>query len=996
MKTPYIDKRSKEDLIKYIKDVAPYYTSEWRFNTEDPDMGSVLAIIFTEMFHETIKRLNEVPHKNFVTFLNTIDAKLCSSIPAKGYITLKLVDGVDEGVMVKSREKLSASGSNSERVIFETIKDMYVTPAELQSVYNTNFVNDSIIQSFERNDDENFKEFKLFYPEGENLQKHEFYIKHKNLLNMSQKGKIHIYLKTKSNGKQLDLLNILTNDEIVKWSYKVNENFIDFKKVNSINDYIQIEKDFINENLHNEEKDENNIGIIKCEILDIGKVENLKIDKIFMKSESDNILPDKVYSNDIEVVKSTFYPFEERFSIYNDMHIACNEVFLKKDADVTLKFQLEFKKIPIELVPSEPQIEWKLIMRKSKLKKEPEYEICINEVVWEYWNGLGWSTLVLEDDYKDLFSDINDYAKRNILIKFKCPKDIEETVVNSYKGYFIRIRVLKVNNAYMNKGWYISPIIHNLKLDYKYNIDVLPQQIVCSNNMIEKTYSEQQINDDEEKLTIINSINGENNISYFAFDKKPHESPIKILFSLKSILSENRPPLVWEYYSTEGWKTLSIVDETENMRKTGIVSFLGQDDFTKKKLFNKEMYWIRTYNPSRYYEKKDITCPIINGIYVNTTPIIQNNTVEEELFYIDLYEKNKECKLSRENINNIEVWVNEHGKILEEIEEFLSEDIKVLKNSSGEVEEVWIKWTQVNDFIVSQKMDRHYVVDKNQGIVYFGDGINGKIPTAKNEESIKICYSVGGGENGNLKPLEIRSMTRSLGYINKVFNPLATYGGCDMEKLGEALERSPNILKHRGKAVTAKDYEDLAMEASRNITKAKCFSGINIEGKKEPGAVTLVILQKGDFENELYFRGLKEEVTKYLESRNCNLINKKGKFNVIAPYFIEICVKIDVETSDLDYVFSVKKEIEEKLNKFINPMHGNFDENGWEIGEIPARTQILNCLKNIKNITKINNIIISASVFDKGIKQDIDIEKNTKKIYSIPLNGKHKINISIK
>lgn len=997
MKIPSIDKRTKEDLIKYIKDVAPYYAPQWRFDTEDLDMGSILALIFTDMFHGTIERLNKVPYKNFLTFLNTINANLYPSISAKGYITLKLVGGIDEGVLVKRGEKLSASKDGAERVIFETLKDIYVTPADVDYVYNTSFKNDTIINSYEKKEDEKETEIILFNTEGENLQNHELYIKHKELLNISGKGKIKIYVEMNNNECELDIRKLLTNLNFVKWSYVINNKSITFDKVIENDKCIQISKDFVNEQNDDIEESKDAMGIIKCEISNIHKFEELNINKILLASEAENIIPDRIFSNDIEQEEKEFFPFSERFSVYNDLYIGCNEAFLKAESDITLTFELEFDKIPIETLNVENEFDWKLIMKKSNFKKEQEYEISVSEVMWEYWNGKGWARLYLDKDYSKLFNSTNDFQRKNIIIKFNCPKDIEQTVVNSYEGCFIRIRVLRVNNAYMNKGWYISPVMNKVRIAYKYTSPILPDEIGSTNNMVSKIYKKEHINDENQKLSIIKKLGMQNNVAYFAFTKKPEGVPIKILFSLASILPYGIPVLVWEYYSEDGWKTLTIVDETDNMRKSGIVSFLGEKDFMKKILFNKDMYWIRIYNPNGNYEKNQQVLPIIKGIYVNSTQIIQNDTQNEEMFYIEAYEKNKKCKLTRDNINNIEVWINEYGKISEEdICNYNKDDIEIVNNSSGEHEAVWVRWKEVNDFITSNCIERHYICDRNDGTIDFGDDVNGKIPIAQNRQSIKIYYSIGGGEIGNIPPREIQNMTKSLGYINKIFNPLATSGGSDMEVINESLERSPNILQHRGRAITATDYENLAIESSRNIIKAKCFSGLNTNGEKEPGTVTLVILQKGNFADDLYFSGLKEEVDLYLKMRNVNMLNKKRQFNIISPYFIEIVVKVDVETSDLDYVFSVKQDIQDAINKFIDPIRGNFNEKGWEIGELPERTQILNCLKNIKNIKRINNIILYSSINYEGIQQDIDIEVTSKKIYAIPLNGKHKINVSVK
>ena len=203
-------------------------------------------------------------------------------------------------------------------------------------------------------------------------------------------------------------------------------------------------------------------------------------------------------------------------------------------------------------------------------------------------------------------------------------------------------------------------------------------------------------------------------------------------------------------------------------------------------------------------------------------------------------------------------------------------------------------------------------------------------------------------------------------------------------------------MQNRGRAVTLSDYENLTMEASRDIKKAKCFSGLNPLGEKAPGTITLVILQNGNLGNNLYFNGLKEQIYKYLTSKNMNILNKRSKFNIKSPCFIEISAKVEVEVFDLDSVFSVSQEIEETIAQFIDPIKGKFDGKGWGIGEIPVRTQILISLKNIENIKKITSIILSASINNNGNKEDIDLKTFPRKIYAMPLNGKHFVIVVVK
>ena len=59
-------------------------------------------------------------------------------------------------------------------------------------------------------------------------------------------------------------------------------------------------------------------------------------------------------------------------------------------------------------------------------------------------------------------------------------------------------------------------------------------------------------------------------------------------------------------------------------------------------------------------------------------------------------------------------------------------------------------------------------------------------------------------------------------------------GGAAAELLAALLEREPRKLRHRGRAVTLEDYEDLAKLASPDVARAKCVPLYDLE--TNPGA----------------------------------------------------------------------------------------------------------------------------------------------------------------
>ena len=87
VKLPEIDQRNKEDIKAYMKKQLSTYTPEWRFDEDNPDVGTALAMIYAEMMGDTIYRFNQVPERTKLTFFNQLGANLAPAVPAYGYIT---------------------------------------------------------------------------------------------------------------------------------------------------------------------------------------------------------------------------------------------------------------------------------------------------------------------------------------------------------------------------------------------------------------------------------------------------------------------------------------------------------------------------------------------------------------------------------------------------------------------------------------------------------------------------------------------------------------------------------------------------------------------------------------------------------------------------------------------------------------------------------------------------------------------------------------------
>jgi predicted phage baseplate assembly protein len=128
-----LDDRTFEELIAEAKRRIPGYTPEWT-DLNDSDPGITLVQLFAWLSEMIIWRLNRVPEKNFVKFLELIGIEPNAPSPAHAELTFKLA--------IKNRTQLIPQGTrvalteqvDGKPVIFETDDNLYAVGAELAAV----------------------------------------------------------------------------------------------------------------------------------------------------------------------------------------------------------------------------------------------------------------------------------------------------------------------------------------------------------------------------------------------------------------------------------------------------------------------------------------------------------------------------------------------------------------------------------------------------------------------------------------------------------------------------------------------------------------------------------------------------------------------------------------------------------------------------------------------------------------------------------------------
>ena len=995
MKIPDMGCESSKNLLETIKKRASSYTPEWRMDPDNPDGGTALALLFAGMHEDTLKKYAQLPRKNMLDFFRCAGTELMAARPAKGYAVFGLVNQETEGTDIRRGTGLLAraeeeQGEQGEDIVYETRNDVYVTPSEIGDLIQVLPQKDGIYRIYSAGEGE--KEtpgvFSLFKECGENMQEHVLYLAHSYAFFLKRSGTIRLKLtRSRKRMVEAEILRALADPECVVFEYSTGEQFEPFAAVTAKAERGEI-------HLYKEEhqpemercriNDTENYWIrIRCK--DISRLCNLELEDIRLDPDSGRSEPDVIFAGGIEQ-RGEYLPFGEQMGLYEEVYFSSEQALSQKQAQITLSFQMSFFRIPTETYGQERKRDWKLIMKRSDFIPDPEYDIGIDEVIWEYYNGYDWRKLPQSDRYSGIFRAASDQLEKNTEITFECPKDLTPVLVQSVEGWYIRARILKMNNQYRWNGQYITPVLRNTAFEYSYRAPFPAPELLEYRNALqsERIRPEDYFKTGKSLKPFLKLQETEETL-YLGFTQEFERWPIRILFQIAGGRQSDKL-LHYEYFSRSGWQPLNLIDGTDGFERTGIVTLLGNSDFMDTKLWGRQRFWIRIRNQKG--EDEDTLHTVIRSIWMNATEITAEETKEAEVFSIEANEKNAKFMLSSGHITRAEVWVKEQRIYSEEELTRLREQIEIRteKSQDGTAGHVWIRWEEQENFAASNAEDRHYILDRDQGSLSFSDGVHGRIPDACDGNSIRVEYRSGGGKRGNAAAGAITRFRETYGFVNQVMNPLPLSGGTDQETVEMAIVRQGRALRHRRRAVTAGDYEALALESSGSILRAKCFSG--------PGMIRLVLLIRNHETERENFYQISRECMNYLKDKLPVSLLESGQFRIMEPEFATVSVKAEILVSDMNQILETRQQVLNVLHQFLDPMKGNFKGNGWDIGILPNRNQILNEIRRVSGVRMVTKLRLIMELERNGKKLELDPDETAAYSFATVIEGKHQIDIT--
>lgn len=133
--TPNLDDRHFQDIVDEAKRLIPYFCPEWTdHNVSDP--GVAMIELFAWMTDMLLYRVNQVPDKMFITFLDLIGVRLEEPRPAQAPVTFYLSAAQPVDITIPKDTQVATARTETEQaIIFTSEQDAVIHPAVVRGAF---------------------------------------------------------------------------------------------------------------------------------------------------------------------------------------------------------------------------------------------------------------------------------------------------------------------------------------------------------------------------------------------------------------------------------------------------------------------------------------------------------------------------------------------------------------------------------------------------------------------------------------------------------------------------------------------------------------------------------------------------------------------------------------------------------------------------------------------------------------------------------------------
>ena len=984
-KAPKIDSRAEKEIFQ---EALSNMKDRLDINFEQDHLATAILRVFARYCGLIIQRLNQVPDKNHVAFLDMLNVSRIPPVPAQVPLTftpVKTLPKSPTGIVVPARTKVAAPPGEGEpeSAVFETLFNVSLTNIAIKKIVAVDSENDRYSDKSALGEI-NGKTTAQFAFSADNPIDHVFYLGLTDLGKREDIRELRVQFEM-APGSASGLLR-----HKLEWFIPTPDGKVLLLPHEDTTQGLKKSGNIVFKNLPQWPSHSlcgHNLPWLGCRCLDFSandKAEKnaqqfpvIKKVKITASWDFQDGLPTGLFFNNLPIDFSRdFFPFGQRPQFGDLFYLNC-DLFEVPRSEIVMKIKMT-NPVSGTLNASLPPV---------TRKGDPR-------VRWEYWNGHHWDELDCRDETSAFTKDGQ--------VSFVIPTAFKCTIINGLEGAWIRARLISGNYGHEERFEFNNteqrlyhipstlapPCFQTIAIASSFSSGPnTPEWVVSNNNLTLKP-----IDGGKPFQPFYGSTEAYKGL-YLGLrvpegdQDKWIDHPLDLYFHIKGTEgrayvydSDDQARLIWQYWNGKDWIVADTKDGTRSLNRSGMVSISCGAEIAPWTECGIEggsnLYWLRLLWTQGRFECH----PKLERILLNTVPATQTMTLENELLGSSSGRPHQFFYLSRlPIIDDVQLLVREPEMPSEEelvriYGHKYQDAVFLVRSAQNEIEKIWIRWKQMDESISSGIRDRHFVVDRQSGKISFGDGKRGLIPPPGLNNLLLQRYQTGGGAFGNKSAGCVTQLRESVVYVDSVVNLEAARGGQNVEGWDSVINRGGRWLRHRNRAVTLEDYEDLAGLAAPNVAKAKCYPNRNLASLSKdstirPGVVSLVIVSQSSDRKPLPDLDLLLQVKEFIDQHR----PPDAELVVLAPEYVELCVESVVVTSAASISHAdILSQCRLALDNYLHPLTGGEDGNGWAFGERPHESDIYSVLESIRGLEYVSALDIrmkedSPDILKKGI-----------------------------
>jgi hypothetical protein len=448
---------------------------------------------------------------------------------------------------------------------------------------------------------------------------------------------------------------------------------------------------------------------------------------------------------------------------------------------------------------------------------------------------------------------------------------------------------------------------------------------------------------------------------FVGLTKAPSGEPVNVLLLVDQERDHTRfAPMKVGAHVADHFVPVVTDDATRGLGESGLLKMAFTVPPTLRELFGRTRAWLHL-TPSG--DDSAQWRPTLRGAYLNSVLASATETLTRELLGSSDGAPNLTVTLARPPVLEATLALRIKEPLGEEERKALREgDEQTVLSPVDGLPGDWVLWKQVTDPGDEPPNARVYALDEATGVIRFGDGLHGAIPPIGVDSIVAFSYqrTEPGAPGTETVPGNAITPRTSLNLATPVANVEAvtaadqSAGGAPPETPDRVLRFGLARLRHRNRAVSAIDIEDLALQSSPDIVQARTLV--------RRGYLQLVVVMRGKTPtpNTAQIR----ELQRLLLAAAPATLGAPKALRIGGPAIKWLRINLQLRVATLDHAGALSRDVKVQLAGLFDTATGGIRKEGWALGVNPSQDDIAFALVDVPRLEGILNVTLNEVASD--------------------------------